>query len=57
VAITHKEVQTKIHFFQNKDKDFISLVLHEIKPTYLGAQEQLYGTGDDAKEIYFILEG
>jgi hypothetical protein len=31
--------------------------VHELKPTYLGAQEQLYGIGDNANEIFFILEG
>jgi CRP-like cAMP-binding protein len=50
-------VTTQIHFFRTKSQEFIAQILHEIKPEYLGKNEIVYSFGEDAKSIYFLLEG
>ena len=47
----------KVHFFQDKSKQFINSFVHELKPITLSITEVLYLQGDDASEIYFISRG
>lgn len=51
---THGEVFKKVRFFQNRERDFTSLVVHELKPVQLGANDLLFSQGDEADCMYFM---
>lgn len=57
IACTHGEIIERIHFFKNKQPDFLISIMIELKPLKLQHGDILYHQKDHAEEIYFIQQG
>jgi len=57
VAKTHSQVFEKVVFFKDKTKDFVNMVVHELKPVFLKNDDILYQSGEDIDQMYFMSIG
>ncbi|CAG9312626.1 unnamed protein product [Blepharisma stoltei] len=53
----HKRIVEKIAFFQDKDPQFISLIVPKLKNVHMQSGEILFKDDDYAEEIYFLVKG
>lgn len=57
VKKTHVQVFKAIYFFRNRDNDFTSKVVHELKPINFASGDTLYQQRDESNHIFFIYTG
>ena len=57
LEMTQGGVVNSIHFFKNKNQDFISYILKLLRPLKVLIGEVLYYQHDHAEEIYMIKQG
>ena len=54
---THGPIIEKIKFFSNRNSDFNSAIIYELKHMNLGSGELIYQQNDMVDQIYFIYHG
>ena len=55
--IMHQGAASRLQFFENRPKEFISEIVPFLVPTFIDIEKYVYRIGEHASEVYFLVQG